>query len=167
LICSQCRKEITLVRRQPMKQYVSRAVVPLSRSRGFLNNYIKSVFLLQHPRGLVIAVRFSGPSSPGLLNSPLRPRTGAGVACFREAIHVGDVEGYTPEASHLGRKIVPHHGRFWDSRRHGRPAGAVMGLNPKIYNRTHSIIEPVPVYSPNSLDPALHRGFDWFSRYVF
>lgn len=99
-------------------------------------------------------------------NSPFFPSPRAIWVAFVGLVTKGDVEGINL-GMHIWMSLVRIFAGFSAACILGIPLGLLMGLYPKLYNRTRSIIEPVRFIPPIAWIPMAIVLLVGFSRYAF
>jgi len=88
------------------------------------------------------------------------------VQGFVQMVTVGDVEGYRLW-SHMLHSLVRVFAGFAAACLVGIPGGLLLGLYPKIYERTRILVEPIRFISPIAWIPMAIVLLVGFSRYIF
>jgi NitT/TauT family transport system permease protein len=99
-------------------------------------------------------------------NSPFFPNPQSIYIAFINLLKHGDIEGITLWL-HIGKSLVRIFAGFGAACALGIPLGLAMGLYPKFYNRTRSVIEPIRFIPPIAWIPMAIVLLVGFSRYAF
>lgn len=99
-------------------------------------------------------------------NSPFFPNPQNIYLAFINLLKHGDIEGITLWL-HIGKSLVRIFAGFGAACALGIPLGLAMGLYPKFYNRTRSVIEPIRFIPPIAWIPMAIVLLVGFSRYAF
>lgn len=99
-------------------------------------------------------------------NSPFFPAPREILEAFIGLITEGDVEGISL-FMHIWKSLVRIFAGFGAACVIGIPLGLLMGLYPKFYNRTRSVIEPIRFIPPIAWIPMAIVLLVGFSRYAF
>ncbi|AFM27787.1 ABC transporter permease [Desulfomonile tiedjei] len=132
--------------------------------RSFVNRYLHSDLTYNGLSLGIFLVLWSLLAA--IAKSPFVPSPAQVWDAFVQLYQVGDVEGYTLK-EHISMSIVRILSGFGLAAAMGIPLGLLMGLNPKIYDRTRSIIEPIRFIPPIAWIPLSIVILMGFSRYVF
>jgi NitT/TauT family transport system permease protein len=132
--------------------------------KSFINRYLYSDFSYNCLSLSVFVALWSLLAA--VAQSPFVPAPLQVWDAFVQLYRVGDVEGYTLRA-HVSMSIIRILSGFTLAAVMGIPLGLLMGLNPKIYDRTRSIIEPIRFIPPIAWIPLSIVILMGFSRYVF
>jgi NitT/TauT family transport system permease protein len=99
-------------------------------------------------------------------NSPFFPSPHEIWIAFIGLVKEGDVEGISL-GMHIWKSLVRIFAGFGAACMIGIPLGLIMGLYPKFYNRTRSVIEPLRFIPPIAWIPMAIVLLVGFSRYAF